>query len=87
MKKELRKYAKALFQSILENNLTRCQHILEKVNDKAKKQIILELDDEGFMPIHIAAGVNHSRIVGDDVKDANAILSDGFLSDQESCHN
>ncbi len=63
MKKELRKYAKALFQSILENNLTRCQHILEKVNDKAKKQIILELDDEGFMPIHIAAGLNHSRIV------------------------
>jgi hypothetical protein len=32
-KKEWKKYTKALFQSILENNVNAVKHILEKIDD------------------------------------------------------
>lgn len=63
-KKEWKKYTKALFQSILENNVNAVKHILEKIDDDAMtKKMMLQLDDEGFCPIHVASGLNHSEIV------------------------
>ena len=63
-KKEWKKYTKALFQYILENNVNAVKHILEKIDDDAMtKKMMLQLDDEGFCPIHVASGLNHSEIV------------------------
>lgn len=64
MPKEFKKYAKTLFRAVLENNVKNVKEILEtRLSSKDAKRIILQTDEEGFLPLHVAAGLNHASIV------------------------
>ena len=64
MPKEFKKYKNALFRAVLENNVKNVIEILEtRLSEKDAKQMILQTDEEGFLPLHVAAGLNHADIV------------------------
>ena len=64
MPKQFKKYKNALFRAVLENNVKSFREIVEtRLSAKDAKQAILQTDEEGFLPLHVAAGLNHSAIV------------------------
>ena len=64
MPKEFKKYKNALFRAVLENNVKNVIEIVEtRLSEKDAKQMILQTDEEGFLPLHVAAGLNHADIV------------------------